>query len=85
MRLNACDVEYFHVAFEFCVCVCVVCLCNDDIPAFVEGIEMYTFGPYLDDAVKGSGSSRMFFLNGMTRRREIFLCRDINYYYHSCC
>ena len=61
MRLNACDVEYFHVAFEFCVCVCVVCLCNDDIPAFVEGIEMYTFGPYLDDAVKGSGSSRMFF------------------------
>ena len=58
MRLNACDVEYFQVHV---VCVCVVCLCNDDIPAFVEGIEMYTFGPYVDDAVKESGSSCMFF------------------------
>ena len=44
-----------------CVCVCVVCLCNDDILAFVEGIEMYTFGLYMDDAVKESGSSCMFF------------------------
>ena len=56
------------------MCVCVVCLCNDDIPAFVEGIEMYTFGPYLDDAVKGSGSSCMFFFKWNDTKREIFLC-----------
>ena len=62
---------------HLCVCVCVVCLCNDDIPVLVEGIEMYTFGPYLDDAVKESGSSCMFFFLKWndTKERDFSLSR----------